>query len=58
MDPVWTMNAFKLESEVSPKGDQRWAIDALTEGVHASRNDLELQRSTFRARTDVLKSIR
>ena len=51
------MNTFKLESEFSPKGDQRQAIDALTEGVHAGKRHQVLLGVTGSGKTFTMANI-
>ncbi len=51
------MNAFKLESEFSPKGDQRQAIDALTEGVHAGKRHQVLLGVTGSGKTFTMANV-
>ena len=51
------MNAFKLESDFSPKGDQRQAIGALTEGVHASKRHQVLLGVTGSGKTFTMANV-
>ena len=51
------MNTFQLESEFSPKGDQRQAIDALTEGVNAGKRHQVLLGVTGSGKTFTMANV-
>ena len=51
------MNTFRLESEFSPKGDQRQAIDALTEGVNAGKRHQVLLGVTGSGKTFTMANV-
>lgn len=51
------MNAFKLESDFSPRGDQQQAIDALTEGVHAGKRHQVLLGVTGSGKTFTMANV-
>ena len=51
------MNTFILESEFSPKGDQRQVIDALTEGGHAGKRHQVLLGVTGSGKTFTMANV-
>ncbi len=51
------MNTFKLESEFSPKGDQRQAIEVLTEGVCAGKRHQVLLGVTGSGKTFTMANV-
>ena len=51
------MNTFRLESEFSPKGDQRQAFDALTEGVNTGKQHQVLLGVTGSGKTFTMANV-